>query len=272
MRLRSLTLSNKVPYTRGIGRQLYPKSAPWDRLRGLCHEGVMMTKPVASKQAWDARANLLSAAQMIDSASAWAEKDEEVYDRLNEFEWNGIVISLDELAAELRNAAEYIVADRPGFPIWQTEEHLCGYSVANEDEEYEYCYHEACWDEASRIVEAVELRKQLKDMTKLYEDKIAQLLSNWVFDLDADDKIEDVILVAFDVSGSDRVDMQDRIIELLVKRFNPYMNAKGIDSWWIAEDDRVDGSDNDSAIFVPMGAQALIRSMLRTAKTTVEGE
>jgi len=29
-----------------------------------------------------------------------------------------------------------------------------------------------------------------------------------------------------------------------------------IDAWWIAEDDRHDGSDNDSAIFVPRGGQA----------------
>lgn len=28
-------------------------------------------------------------------------------------------------------------------------------------------------------------------------------------------------------------------------------------SWWIAEDDRLDGSDNDSAIFVPKGEASL---------------
>ena len=29
-----------------------------------------------------------------------------------------------------------------------------------------------------------------------------------------------------------------------------------ISSWWFAEDERYDGSDNDSAVFVPMGQQA----------------
>jgi len=28
-----------------------------------------------------------------------------------------------------------------------------------------------------------------------------------------------------------------------------------VTSWWVAEDDRHDGSDNDSAVFVPMGTQ-----------------
>jgi hypothetical protein len=30
-----------------------------------------------------------------------------------------------------------------------------------------------------------------------------------------------------------------------------------IDCWWIAEDDRIDGSDNDSAVFVPKGFQTV---------------
>lgn len=35
----------------------------------------------------------------------------------------------------------------------------------------------------------------------------------------------------------------------------PKPGVDGIDSWWIAEDERYDGSDNDSAVFVPIGTQ-----------------
>lgn len=36
-----------------------------------------------------------------------------------------------------------------------------------------------------------------------------------------------------------------------------------VDCWWIAEDDRHDRSDNDSAIFVPRGAQEDFTEVLR---------
>jgi hypothetical protein len=34
------------------------------------------------------------------------------------------------------------------------------------------------------------------------------------------------------------------------------------DVWWIAEDDRHDNSDNDSAVFVPPGMQRAVREMV----------
>jgi hypothetical protein len=36
-----------------------------------------------------------------------------------------------------------------------------------------------------------------------------------------------------------------------------------ITSWWIAEDERYDGSDNDSAVFVPMGQQTYWATKVR---------
>lgn len=42
---------------------------------------------------------------------------------------------------------------------------------------------------------------------------------------------------------------------LLASPKGPNSEDAVIDSWWIAEDDRQDRSDNDSAIFVPRGAQ-----------------
>ena len=37
--------------------------------------------------------------------------------------------------------------------------------------------------------------------------------------------------------------------------------SNGIDCWWVAEDDRTDRSDCDSAIFVPRGGQADFASL-----------
>jgi len=60
---------------------------------------------------------------------------------------------------------------------------------------------------------------------------------------------EHTILVAFTVYAPTREDAQHRLMRLL-----PQPSRDGIgtlDCWWIAEDDRIDGSDNDSAMFVP---------------------
>lgn len=59
------------------------------------------------------------------------------------------------------------------------------------------------------------------------------------------------VLVAFVVNGSGMEDAQQRLMARL-----PNPEADGhevIDCWWIAEDERYDGSDNDSAVFVPIG-------------------
>lgn len=48
---------------------------------------------------------------------------------------------------------------------------------------------------------------------------------------------------------------------LLASPLGPNSEDATIDSWWIAEDDRHDGSDNDSAIFVPRGAQMDLASV-----------
>jgi hypothetical protein len=42
--------------------------------------------------------------------------------------------------------------------------------------------------------------------------------------------------------------------ELLIHRL-PVPGLGPVQAWWIAEDERRDGSDNDSAVFVPMGDQ-----------------
>ena len=48
----------------------------------------------------------------------------------------------------------------------------------------------------------------------------------------------------------------------------PKAEDTAIEEWWIAEDDRTDGSDNDSAIFVPRGSQD---DMARVIKAHLDG-
>ena len=48
----------------------------------------------------------------------------------------------------------------------------------------------------------------------------------------------------------------------------------GIDQWWVAEDERYDGSDCDSAVFVPIGKQkkwavkVLLNQMRKEARSS----
>lgn len=69
-----------------------------------------------------------------------------------------------------------------------------------------------------------------------------------------------IILVAFD-TGDGPDDTWESAQRTVMEALAPVLGAelpKGygqIDSWWIAEDVRFDGSDNDSAVFVRMGKQ-----------------
>lgn len=60
-----------------------------------------------------------------------------------------------------------------------------------------------------------------------------------------------VILVAVEVSGSDREHAHQRVQAAMPRP----AEGSGIHSWWVAEDDRTDGSDSDSAVFVHKGGQ-----------------
>jgi hypothetical protein len=64
---------------------------------------------------------------------------------------------------------------------------------------------------------------------------------------------EHVILVAFSVEGDTRTEAEATLRGALV----PTLSSNGgpVDCWWVAEDDRQDGSDCDSAVFVTPGAQ-----------------
>jgi hypothetical protein len=68
---------------------------------------------------------------------------------------------------------------------------------------------------------------------------------------------EHVILVAVQVQADTRVRAHRDVAEFLnASRLGPDRHPfSKVVAWWIAEDDRVDGSDNDSAVFCNPGEQ-----------------
>ena len=91
------------------------------------------------------------------------------------------------------------------------------------------------------------------DMSKIVES-LGIETDWWAADVvgveDPEENIEFVTLVGFGHMGKSPEDAQARLIENLksVMNFMP-----DVECWWIAEDERQDRSDNNSAIFVPHG-------------------
>lgn len=75
------------------------------------------------------------------------------------------------------------------------------------------------------------------------------------------------ILVAFCVTGCESAEQAQ--LELMRRLPAPEWAPPGcsavIDCWWIAKDDRHDGSDNDSAVFVDMGQEKRANAILQAA-------
>lgn len=63
---------------------------------------------------------------------------------------------------------------------------------------------------------------------------------------------EHVILVAFNVEGDTMKEAQERLMDVL-PRVKHYDMDSHLEEWWIAEDERYDRSDSESAVFVPEG-------------------
>lgn len=75
---------------------------------------------------------------------------------------------------------------------------------------------------------------------------------------------EHVVLVAFQVESRSNLVAQAEVMKAL-KNLVP----QGlVVAWWIAEDDRTDGSDNDSAVFVHKGSQRVAYNVLELAQLT----
>lgn len=74
-----------------------------------------------------------------------------------------------------------------------------------------------------------------------------------------------VFLVAFNVeSDADRSE-----VERMLRAELPRPGVV-VESWWVAEDDRHDGSDNDSAVFVHPGAQEAASRLLHENGLTAD--
>lgn len=80
---------------------------------------------------------------------------------------------------------------------------------------------------------------------------------------------EHVILIAMHVSAPNRQAAQNWLLTHLPSTRDP-KNFGALDSWWIAEDDRVDGSDNGSAVFVKAGQTEEAYDVLEAAGLTGE--
>lgn len=83
------------------------------------------------------------------------------------------------------------------------------------------------------------------------------------------DFTEHTILVAFTVYAPTWEQAQARLMRQLPSPDHP--GVDGIDSWWIAEDERYDGSDNDSAVLVPMGRQAFFQGEVSVISNEEDG-
>ena len=78
---------------------------------------------------------------------------------------------------------------------------------------------------------------------------------------------ENVILVAFTVEADSMEEAQANLMSSL-----PTPGYSNIEEWWIAEDERYDRSDNDSAIFVPMGTQKVAHAILEAVSVILTDE
>ena len=59
------------------------------------------------------------------------------------------------------------------------------------------------------------------------------------------------VLVALEVDSHSFEHAQEAIMSDLLPQYPPTPEHPYIESWWIAEDERYDGSDNESAVFIP---------------------
>ncbi len=76
---------------------------------------------------------------------------------------------------------------------------------------------------------------------------------------------EHVILLAVVVAAPSRKEAEEYLHtrpSLAPEGWSGEQTTPVIDSWWVAEDERYDGSDNDSAVFVVPGTQRQSRSVL----------
>ena len=77
---------------------------------------------------------------------------------------------------------------------------------------------------------------------------------------------EHTFLVGIGSEGENREAAELALSGVLVPLLKSRDEASPIECFWIAEDDRHDGSDTDSAVFVPLGRQAEAQSLLEASE------
>jgi hypothetical protein len=85
-----------------------------------------------------------------------------------------------------------------------------------------------------------------------------------------DEKFHDVLMVAFDLKGPD-AGLAHEWLHNQMPRPGDHLGRDNddetvditLDSWWVANDQRFDRSDTDSAVFVTKGKQKEARALLR---------
>lgn len=104
------------------------------------------------------------------------------------------------------------------------------------------------------------------------EEALANLRAKLTGETNAE-PFHDVLMVAFDLKGRD-AETVHRWLQAQMPRCGEhvegYVRGDGagtvdLDSWWVANDERFDGSDTDSAVFVPKGTQERARNILKGA-------
>lgn len=80
---------------------------------------------------------------------------------------------------------------------------------------------------------------------------------------------EQTILVAMTTPSMSRDEALHHIERMMI--MSNAVHDGRLDSWWIAEDDRPDGSDNDSAVFVSMGEQKSANWLINTRENLNDG-
>lgn len=71
-----------------------------------------------------------------------------------------------------------------------------------------------------------------------------------------------IVIVAFSVQAADDKTAQEQLMPHLPRPEVDLPGYPAVDCWWIAQDERYDRSDNDSAVFVKMGKEAEARDLL----------
>lgn len=74
---------------------------------------------------------------------------------------------------------------------------------------------------------------------------------------------EHVIIAAFGVTAETRKDAEEYLHTRLPRPGRRGDEYRVVEDWWIAEDERYDRSDNDSAVFVIPGKQEEAVALLR---------